>query len=45
MVKSIYFNTPDWKGDFIEEEATEETEMDLELLEELAYAVLEKKIH
>jgi len=48
MVKSIYFNTPDWRGDFIEEdpiESREEPELDLELLEELANAVLEKKIH
>jgi len=44
MVKSIYFNQPDWRGDFIEEDA-EEPELDLELLEELANAVLEKKIH
>ena len=44
MVKSIYFNTPDWRGDFIEE-LEEEPELDLELLEELANAVLEKKIH
>lgn len=45
MVKSIYFNTPDWRGDFIEEQIEEEPELDLELLEELANAVLEKKIH
>ena len=44
MVKSIYFNTPDWRGDFIEE-LEEEPELDLELLEELANAVLDKKIH
>ena len=44
MVKSIYFNPPDWRGDFIEEEQ-EEPELDLELVEELANAILEKKIH
>ena len=43
MVKSIYMDGPEWKGDFIEED--EGPEMDLELLEELANAVLEKKIH
>jgi hypothetical protein len=49
MVKSIYFNTPEWRGDFIEERVPllEEgnDEMDLEMLEELANAVLDKKIH
>ena len=49
MVKSIYFNTPEWRGDFIEERVPlledDNVEMDLELLEELANAVLDKKIH
>jgi hypothetical protein len=44
MVKSIYLDGPEWRGDFIEDEGPE-VEMDLELLEELANAVLEKKIH
>ena len=44
MVKSIYFNQPEWRGDFIEE-PDENIELDLELLEELAHAVLDKKIH
>ena len=45
MVSSIYFSTPEWRGDFIEDELPEQVELDLELLEELAEAVLEKKIH
>jgi hypothetical protein len=43
MVKSIYFSQPEWQGDFIEEDPS--PELDLELLEELANAVLDKKIH
>lgn len=45
MVKSIYFSTPEWQGDFIEEHEEAMEELDLETLEELAHAVLEKKIH
>ena len=45
MVKSIYYGTPEWHGDFIEEREEDNVELDLELLEELAHAVLEKKIH
>lgn len=49
MVKSIYFNTPQWRGDFVEETVPlledSNDELDLELFEELANAVLDKKIH
>jgi len=49
MVKSIYFNTPQWRGDFIEETVPlledSNDELDLDLFEELANAVLDKKIH
>ena len=47
MVRAIYHNTPEWRGDFIEEDLPEEIDMelDLELLEELAEAVQDKKIH
>ena len=45
MVRSIYFSTPEWRGDFIADELPEEVELDLELLEELAEAVQDKKIH
>jgi len=48
MVKSIYHDGPEWHGDFIEERVPlleENVELDLELLEELANAVLDDKIH
>ena len=50
MVKSIYFARPEWRGDFIEDNNDFEIEeqlqeLDLETLEELAIAVIEKKIH